>query len=67
MRDVTTKMDTFMLLRKSNFVPELIFNQHPEHDLDRKHRYFELDHQLKWRLTQNHNSNQDTCYICEQE
>lgn len=62
-----SQMDRFVLSRKSNYVPELIFNQSPDQDLSKKHRFFELDHEMKWRLSDNDSSAQDICFICEKQ
>ena len=60
-------IDKFILSRKSNYVAELIFNQNQNQDLDKKIRFFELDHEMKWKLADNGSPNSDSCYICEKQ
>lgn len=48
-------VDHFVLNRKWN-IPEIVFNQNPAQDENMKKRFFELDHELKWRHIDNHNS-----------
>ena len=60
-------MDKFILSRKSNYVAELIFNQNPVQDFDKKLRFFEIDHEMKWKLADNNSPKTDSCYICEKQ
>ena len=60
-------MDKFILTRKSNYVAELIFNQSPDQDLDKRIRFFEIDHEMKWKLSDNKCPQTDSCYICEKQ
>lgn len=46
-------MDRFILTRKSNYAAELIFNQNPVQDFNKKIRFFEIDHEMKWKLSDN--------------
>lgn len=48
-------------------MPELIFNQFTDQDLYKKHRYFEIDHEMNWRLNDNNCPRHDACYICEKQ
>lgn len=62
-----SQMDRFVLSRKSNNVPELIFNQTPELDFDKKRRFFEIDHEMKWRISDNNSQGREPCHICERQ
>jgi len=48
--------DQFLLTRQWN-IPEMIFNQNPNQDISVKNRFFEVDHQLKWKCGENRASN----------